>query len=81
MTHRYSDHAREVADQFARMLDSETGEKVKESHLEELVLLIDSAISSCVLDEKMVIADKVEKLAHELRHDAEFFEITDKAGE
>lgn len=82
MTQRYRKHARAVADQFANMLDSETGEKVKDSHIEKLVLLIESAISSCLLDEQMAIADKVEKLAHDLRHDAEFFnEVTEKAGE
>lgn len=74
MTHRHRKHAQAVVDQFVNLLGSEAREKVENSHLDELVLLIESAISSTLLDEKEAIADKVEKLAQDLRHDAEYFD-------
>ena len=74
MTVKQNIHALNVVNTFKAKLPAETVEQVGESHLDELSLLIESAISAAVFDEMEKAANKADKLAHELRHFAEFFD-------
>lgn len=74
MTHRHQEHARQVVERFSEMLSESGRQHVGKGHLDELSLLIESAISSAVLEEMETAADKLDKLAHEMRKSAEHFE-------
>ncbi|MCG6935757.1 MAG: phosphatase [Proteobacteria bacterium] len=74
MTHRHLTHAQQVADRFKNMLSESGRQHVGQAHFDELSLLIESAISSAVLEELESAADKMDKLAHELRSAAEHFD-------
>ena len=60
------------------MLSESGRQHVGQAHFDELSLLIESAISSAVLEELEAAADKMDKLAHELRNAAEHFDAPDQ---
>lgn len=74
MTVKQNIHAVNVVNTFKAKLPAETVEILGESHLDELSLLIESAISAAVFDEMEKAANKVDQLAHDIRHFAEFFD-------
>ena len=73
MAERQEAHARTVVARFQQMLGAELTEQVGEAHFEELVLLIESAIDAAVLGAGEQVADRLERLAHEVRNQAERF--------
>ncbi|WP_027859348.1 hypothetical protein [Marinobacterium jannaschii] len=74
MTMKQTAHAQNVVSSFKARLSPEQVASVGEAHFDELSLLIESAISTAVLEEMEKAADKVESLAHGLRHFAEHFD-------
>lgn len=74
MAHRHAEHAKRVVDNFKAVLSEDPGAKLNDNHFDELSVLIESAISSAVLDEMEQVVMKVEKLAHELQTTTEHFE-------
>ncbi|HID50224.1 MAG TPA: phosphatase [Chromatiales bacterium] len=75
MTHRHLNHAQQVVERFRDMLSESGRQHVGQAHFDELSLLIESAISSAVLEELEAAASKMERLAHELRSSAEHFDV------
>lgn len=78
MTHRHLTHAQQVVERFRDMLSESGRQHVGQAHFDELSLLIESAISSAVLEELEAAADKMDRLAHELRSTAEHFDAPDQ---
>ena len=74
MTVKQNAHALNVVATFKAKLPPETIEQVGENHFDELSLLIESAISAAVFDEMEKAANKVDQLAHDIRHFAEYFD-------
>lgn len=74
MTVKQNAHAVNVVNTFKAKLPAETVEVIGENHLDELSLLIESAISAAVFDEMEKAANKADQLAHDIRHFAEFFD-------
>lgn len=74
MTMKQTVHANHVVDSFKEKLPDAMINDIGESHFDELALLIESAISAAVLEEMEKAADKIDKLAHEIRHFAEHFD-------
>jgi len=74
MTMKQTAHAQNVVDSFKAKLSAEQAAAVGDAHFDELSLLIESAISTAVLEEMEKAADKVDSLAHSLRHFAEHFD-------
>ncbi len=74
MTHRHAVHAKKVVDHFRGTLPPGMASHLGASHYEELALMIESAISTSVLEELERAADRVATLARELRSNAEHFE-------
>ncbi len=67
-----SAHARSVVDRFRQML-LESGDTLNDEHADELALLIESALDAALLDQLETMAVELEKIAHDMRHDEQFF--------
>ena len=71
MTHRHRAHAERVVQAFKEKLSASGRQRVGEHHFDELTLMIESAISTSVLEEMERAADRLSRLAQELRNEAE----------
>jgi len=71
MTHKHLPHAERVVQAFKEKLSASGRQHVGERHFDELTLMIESAISTSVLEEMERAADKLADLARELRREAE----------
>ncbi len=71
MTHKHLPHAERVVQAFKEKLSASGRQHVGERHFDELTLMIESAISTSVLEEMERAADKLSELARELRREAE----------
>ncbi len=78
MAHRHTEHAQQVVERFKEMISESGRQHIGQRHFDELALLIESAMSSAVLEELEMAADKMDTLAHELRNYAEHFDKTDR---
>jgi predicted Co/Zn/Cd cation transporter (cation efflux family) len=74
MSRRYAKHATEVVERFKELLSPSGRSHVGENHFSELAMLIESAITTSVLEEMEQAADQIDKLAHDLRSHAEHYE-------
>jgi len=74
MTQRYAQHATDLVDGFVDNLEPELAAVFTEDLRDQLALLIESAISTAVVQQMEQIADLLDALAHRARHDAEAFE-------
>ncbi|EAR61088.1 hypothetical protein [Neptuniibacter caesariensis] len=74
MTMKQNVHAQNVVSSFKAKLPDALVNDIGDTHLDELALLIESAISTAVLEEMEKAADKIDKLAHDIRHFAEHFD-------
>ncbi len=68
-----TEHAQEIADRF-RELVTDAGDSLDSAHYDELSLLIEAGIDAALVDYIEMTANRLEKMAHEVRHSAEFFE-------
>ena len=66
-------HAQEITDRF-RELVTQAGDSLNDEHYDELSLLIEAGLDAALVDMLEATANQVEKLAHDIRHSAEFFE-------
>ena len=66
-------HAQEITNRFRELVE-EAGDSLDSNHCDELSLLIEAGIDAALVDYMEVMANKLEKIAHEARHSAEFFE-------
>lgn len=74
MTMKQTAHAQHVVSSFKERLPVALCNDIGDEHFDELALLIESAISAAVLEEMEKAADKIDKLAHDVRHFAEHFD-------
>ncbi len=71
MTHRHRVHAEHIVDAFKNKLSKSGVEHVGEKHFDELSLLIESAVSTAVLEEVEHAMDKVQQTLTSLRQEVE----------
>jgi hypothetical protein len=71
MNRKHMPHAQHVVDTFKSKLSDSGRQHVGEKHFDELALLIESAISTAVLEEMERAADSLEDMAHKMRNNAE----------
>ncbi|MCF6217136.1 MAG: phosphatase [Gammaproteobacteria bacterium] len=71
MTHKHLVHAEHIVDAFKSKLSKSGVEHVGEKHFDELSLLIESAISTAVLEEVEHAMDKVQQTLTSLRREVE----------
>lgn len=74
MTMKQTAHAQHVVSSFKAKLPESLTNDIGSAHFEELSLLIESAIAAAVLEEMEKTADKMDKLAHDIRHFAEHYD-------
>lgn len=71
MTHKHLPHAERLVDAFKNKLSKSGREHVGDKHFDELALMIESAISTAVLEETEHAADKLQKTVDSIRKGAE----------
>lgn len=70
---RRTKHAQEIANRFRELVE-ENGDKLEDNHYDELSLLIEAGLDAALVDYMEATASKLEKMAHDVRHSAEFWE-------
>ncbi len=70
---KHSSHAEEITRRFRQMVE-EAGDSLADSHYSELSLLIEAGLDAALVDKLEKMANKVDKMANDIRHDAEFFD-------
>ena len=70
---KHTHHAEEITNRFRELVE-DAGDNLSINHYSELSLLIEAGIDAALVDMLESMAVKVEKIAHDIRHDAEFFE-------
>ena len=71
MTHKHLPHAERVVDAFKNKLSQSGRDHVGEKHFDELTLMIESAISTSVLEEIEHAADQINEVVESIRKSAE----------
>ncbi|MFW2372256.1 MAG: phosphatase [Gammaproteobacteria bacterium] len=66
-------HAKKITERF-RDLVTDAGDSLPEQHYDELILLIEAGIDTALVERLENIADTIQKLAHDIRNDAEYFD-------
>ena len=66
-------HAQEITNRFRELVES-AGDSLNANHLDELSLLIEAGIDATLVDYMETMANKLDKMAHDVRHSAEFWE-------
>lgn len=66
-------HAQEITERFREMVES-TGDSLSDEHYKDLALLIEAGIDTALVEQLEKMANRLDKLAHSVRHDAEFFD-------
>lgn len=66
-------HAQEITNRFRELVEN-ANDSLANEHYDELSLLIEAGIDAALVDYMEATANKLEKMAHEVRHSAEFFE-------
>lgn len=74
MTIHYELHAKKVVNSFKSLLSEKTLGAISDEHFDELTMLIESAISTSVVEELEVAADQLSLAATKLRQHAERFD-------
>lgn len=70
---KHSNHAEEITRRFRELIE-DAGDSLVDSHYNELSLLIEAGIETALVDKLEKMADKLDKIANDIRHDAEFFD-------
>ncbi len=68
-----SKHAQEITSRFRELVEN-AGHSLNDEHYDELSLLIEAGIDAALVDYMEITAGRLEKMAHEVRHSAEFFD-------
>ena len=68
-----TEHAQKITDRFRELIE-QAGHSLPNEHYDELSLLIEAGIDTALVERLEKMADRIQKLAHSVRNDAEFFE-------
>jgi len=71
MTHKHLPHANRVVKTFKNKLSQSGRDHVGDKHFDELALMIESAISTAVLEEVEHAADRIHEVVESIRKGAE----------
>jgi hypothetical protein len=79
MSQHYEKHAELVVKGFLNLLDEEARGCLNGEQIDELTMLIESAISTAVLDQLEAIADEISDLSVLIRRRAERYDGSEQA--
>ena len=71
MTHKHLPHAESIVNTFKNKLSKSGREHVGDKHFDELSLMIESAISTAVLEEVEQAMDQIQEAVKSIRNSAE----------
>ena len=71
MTHKHLPHAERVVSSFKAKLSQSGRDHVGDRHFDELALMVESAISTAVLESVEHAADRIHDVVESIRKDAE----------
>jgi len=71
MTHKHLPHAERVVNNFKAKLSQSGRDHVGDRHFDELALMVESAISTAVLESVEHTADRIHDVVESIRKDAE----------
>jgi hypothetical protein len=74
LTQHYENHANKVVADFRKLLQESSNSSLTDDECDQLAMLIESAISTSVLQELESIAERVNEFAAEIRHHAERYD-------
>ena len=66
-------HARKITERFQELV-TDAGDSLPEQHYDELVLLIEAGIDTVLVERLESIASQLQKMAQNIRSDAERFD-------
>jgi hypothetical protein len=76
---RRTTHAQEITSRFRELVET-AGDSLPVEHYDELSLLIEAGLDAAMVDYMEIMANNLEKMAHDIRHSAEVFEDEEGAG-
>lgn len=79
MTKHYEEHANKIVRDFVDLLPAELRGQLPQEQLDELSMMIESAISTAVLDQLEAVSDQISDLAVIVRRRAEGWQKEDAA--
>lgn len=74
MSAKQTEHAQRVVNRFRELLSNSAQRSVTDKHFQELTLMVDSAISTAVMEELERVADDLNAFVRNIRHSAETFD-------
>jgi len=79
MSQHYEKHADEVVQGFLGLLEQDARDGLDEESLQQLSMMIESAISTAVLSQLEKVADEISGLSKQVRRRAERYDAGDQA--
>ena len=74
MKQNYKKHAEEIVQYFQQQLSKKALKQIKKGDFDELTVMVESAISTSVLQATEQIAERLQELSKQLRKGVEHFE-------
>lgn len=68
-----TEHAQAMADRFRELVEL-SGDSLPDNHYDELRLIIEAGLDTALAETMETIANKLTALAHDVQHNAEFFD-------
>ncbi|MEN8206507.1 MAG: hypothetical protein ABFS24_10905 [Pseudomonadota bacterium] len=66
-------HAEQMVNRFRELVE-EAGDSLSSDHYNELKLIIEAGLDTALLENLERVTEKLNSLAHEIQHNAEFFD-------
>ena len=66
-------HAEQMVNRFRELVE-DAGDSLSVNHYNELKLIIEAGLDTALLENMARVSERLTGLAHDIQHDAEFFE-------
>ena len=66
-------HAEQMVNRFRELVE-DTGDSLSANHYNELTLIIEAGLDTALLENLARVTEKLTSLAHDIQHNAEFFD-------
>ena len=66
-------HAEQMVNRFRELVE-DAGDSLSANHYNELTLIIEAGLDTALLENLARVTEKLTRLAHDIQHNAEFFD-------
>ena len=66
-------HAEQMVNRFRELVE-DAGDSLSANHYNELTLIIEAGLDTALLENLVRVTEKLTSLAHDIQHNAEFFD-------